>query len=630
MTKFETFLNKLAAGTLTSKEVMSSGISALERQSLLRAMALKAGGSAKTDAEILAAVESESGRDMSADGGKLDNAVANALDYGLVGDGVTDNTVQFQLMVEDLSHDRYFLPKGTYKISSAIVIKRGHILIEGEGRKGTTVSQTAADKNGFELQEYSAGQCNGVGFANLKIAGTGMATSTKTGIYLRPTSDLSNEFSSDHYIDNVQVTGFDRGVYAYMVPLLLMNKVDCINTNYGCVLENCDTPTLINCRFKGSDTGANIQTLSLYLKGTRAFSAQMINCEHGNTRRIADIEGGRLLWLGGNVENVTDDKAIEVDPGAALTIGNVRILGNNVASPSGSKTLIVANCNSSAANPEVNILNGNAFDIDATWQKFEARGSYAYNFSPSFLGSRPGTDYKIAGSTGPAGSTTTLKASNPFAIWGQKIWAGSLPNSSASSLARRGLVALFCKNDATEDSYNRFEHPVLFYKAKWGSGRRGSLLNDRLLDVRHADVTEYSTVGATRLKVVDHNFPSQLFAGDGESVTATLFGRFGATANTKRLEIEFAGDSVFDQSGAWSGKDWRMNVKVVRKAYNTVLVNTTLIIDGESPIVKFDTSTGHNFATQSRDFDIYATGVADDDIECLFSDAQWRKNSIED
>jgi len=559
--------------------------------------------------------------------------VNNVKSFGAVGDGVTDDTSAIQAAIDDTTNATTYLPRGTYRITSALSITKSGCTLIGDGRKSTIIRQLTSTENGVELQPSTGGQVNSVTISMLSIQGVGKDTSTKTGIYFRHSDDVLGYLSIDGKIDDVSVSGFDTGFYGYWNPLLNLYKLDCVGNDVGCLLEDCDTPSMINCRFKGTDSGSGTQSIALHMISDRAFSAQMINCEHGYCDQVLKMEGGRLLWLGGNVEYCYEDKAIEIKPGATLEMKQVRFLNTDVASPSGSKTLIVADCSSISYNPEI-ILGDCNFDIHSTWNRMEARGNYAYNFNPRFQGLDSGQSYKIEGSAGSGGSITTLGSTNPFVIWSQQKWRSTVTNTQSGNESRRGELAYFLKNDATADSYNRWEHPVAFYKSRYATFRRGSMLNDRLMEVLTTNTTESATVGTAELLILDHSLPAQTFTSDGEKVVAELFGHFGATANNKTIKIRFGGstDSYlhFNETGAWNDKEWSLRCVLVRKNYNTINVRTTLLIDGENPLVKHGTSTSHNFATTSKNFDVVAVGVADDDITVRHSEAVWRKNDVED
>jgi hypothetical protein len=73
----------------------------------------------------------------------IDGAPVNVLDFGAVGDGVTDDTAAIQAALNASQNKVLFVPAGTYKISATIYTgKRGSIL--GEGPRATKFLLTHA------------------------------------------------------------------------------------------------------------------------------------------------------------------------------------------------------------------------------------------------------------------------------------------------------------------------------------------------------------------------------------------------------------------------------------------------------------------------------------------------------
>lgn len=74
----------------------------------------------------------------------------NVLDMGAVGDGVTDDTLAIQAVIDSIpsSGGTIYFPAGTYIITSALVIKSG-INIVGDGPRASIIHQNTAAENCF-------------------------------------------------------------------------------------------------------------------------------------------------------------------------------------------------------------------------------------------------------------------------------------------------------------------------------------------------------------------------------------------------------------------------------------------------------------------------------------------------
>ena len=120
----------------------------------------------------------------------INGAVANVLDYGATGDGVTDDTAAIQAAVTAvclntdpatygsntprLGPTELFIPAGLYKITDAIVATRS-ISIKGEGHsefsEGTRIIQSTAAKDHFTIVPLAQG--SSVSFTDLTLTANG-------------------------------------------------------------------------------------------------------------------------------------------------------------------------------------------------------------------------------------------------------------------------------------------------------------------------------------------------------------------------------------------------------------------------------------------------------------------------
>lgn len=123
----------------------------------------------------------------------------NVLDNGAVGDGVADDTVAIQNVIDHASSQGgvapVYLPEGTYRITQPLVVQP-RVRLCGDGHL-TVIS--AAASNGLE---FASGECHGV-IEHLSVHGNQNA---KTGIGIRYTRSQFNR------VHGVEVWYFDTGV----------------------------------------------------------------------------------------------------------------------------------------------------------------------------------------------------------------------------------------------------------------------------------------------------------------------------------------------------------------------------------------------------------------------------------
>lgn len=134
-------------------------------------------------------------------------APVNVLDFGAVGDGVTDDTAAIQAAIDDMIANRrgiLFFPKGIYKITSTIAYDTSNtgleLTLQGDGI-GSTFISVAADVHGFAPSGY----LNTI--KDMQISCT-VGSSTKYGIKCYGVGN-----SGRRKLENLEITGFYHAVY---------------------------------------------------------------------------------------------------------------------------------------------------------------------------------------------------------------------------------------------------------------------------------------------------------------------------------------------------------------------------------------------------------------------------------
>jgi hypothetical protein len=110
------------------------------------------------------------------------NDVANVKDFGVLGNGVTDDWVKLQDAINNTSNRVLFLPKGDYMISQPLVIPSGAFKgFEGESMRRTVIRASAAMSNMFTIGDTSA-QASRLIFKNFSLDGNSVATNGFWGV----------------------------------------------------------------------------------------------------------------------------------------------------------------------------------------------------------------------------------------------------------------------------------------------------------------------------------------------------------------------------------------------------------------------------------------------------------------
>lgn len=199
----------------------------------------------------------------------------NVVDYGATGDGVTDDTLAIQAAI-DIVHaaggGRVYIPRGTYKITSSLLIYPNTI-VSGSGW-GTTLQSSVANPMIYFIGSGFHGVAEGVGLENLRIDGTSIATGL-TGLYAtRLDAGGLDEHGRNNWVKNVNFTRcgigvrlmFDQGIAFYSCAFGGYNTL-----GNGVGLEARDDSQLglfAMCDFRANDIGAKLISTNPVLGGT--------------------------------------------------------------------------------------------------------------------------------------------------------------------------------------------------------------------------------------------------------------------------------------------------------------------------------------------------------------------------
>jgi hypothetical protein len=100
----------------------------------------------------------------------IDGAVLNVLDFGAVGDGVTDDTAAIQAAINASNNRTLFFPTGTYLVSSIISVANKKIRIVGEGIRNTVLHRNG-NAIGLKVEQgTSAGLTSDFGISDIQLS----------------------------------------------------------------------------------------------------------------------------------------------------------------------------------------------------------------------------------------------------------------------------------------------------------------------------------------------------------------------------------------------------------------------------------------------------------------------------
>jgi len=227
----------------------------------------------------------------------IDGAEFNVLDYGAVGDGITDDTTAIQDAIDAAAvlGGVVFFPANVYLVQSGITLKT-KVSLRGEGRNNVSEIKRTATGGPVITIDQSTGVMGAV-VEELKIRHTGTASADR-GIYWARTTNPGFTFCS---FRNLDVTGYD-GLYfagdAVGAPIWntfdQVKAISCVN--YGFYFSGvANQNVFLNCASAYSGNDGIRFALS---GGSSAQNIALINfaSEYSGTSAANAVSG---LWARG-------------------------------------------------------------------------------------------------------------------------------------------------------------------------------------------------------------------------------------------------------------------------------------------------------------------------------------------
>jgi Pectate lyase superfamily protein len=251
--------------------------------------------------------------------------------YGLVGDGVTDNTALFQAMHDALPpNSSLFFPTGTYIFSGTVNITKS-LLIRGMGRLQTMFNHSHATADLFNIQSDSP-----VIFERLTLQGTVTKTAGAM-IHLRggASSGIPNGYSRfyDLTFNNVWDGIKTEAAFGWIIDHSEFddyrhNAIEVANTISADQGDSTITSTLFNTTKVGSVAAIHHTSAG----GLRILNNKFLGIARAYQMDLDPSAGTSDLQLAHNSIEVSADYAVLMQHASGVgTFLNVHIVGNQIS-----------------------------------------------------------------------------------------------------------------------------------------------------------------------------------------------------------------------------------------------------------------------------------------------------------
>lgn len=310
----------------------------------------------------------------------IDGAPVNVLDYGAVGDGVTDDTVAMQA-AHDTGQIVYY-PAGTYKFTTLTNIQAGGIIGDGQTQSVLLSTDTTSANLITFIGDSVGGPDNALTFQDFMLKGQVGQPTPKTagaGIRVAPTpNENTYAYASNVTINGVPI-GFDfvRASFFTLIGCKLLaytiSGVQVANAWNNDAGDSSIIGCAFSCPYSGGSLPAGIRQFSS--GGLRVIGNKFLGGNFGYLMEYTDSDGagtntGNLIISGNSIELFyTNAIALTKVSGSLTTFVNVVITGNQiaVAQATPSAFLIVTDSNSFLQNVSI---TGNIMQLPGTTNSY--------------------------------------------------------------------------------------------------------------------------------------------------------------------------------------------------------------------------------------------------------------------
>jgi len=551
-------------------------------------------------------------------------------DFGAVGDGIADDTTAIQSALDSLvvasnislvSYRPIYFPPGTYRITSALVLKARGTHLFGDHALVAKIKQDTPTANGITFASSYNGDLGAFVIDRLQIIGTDGNSHTGTGLHLRRSN--GGYFITGVTVRDCIIAGWEYGIWAENLPLLYVSSSQ-VNSNWiGARLSKTDTFTFLNCvvTSRSPQFAPNVtktDSTNFLLENTSGspggpnFAGNVIGGEFGRAHRCVTILAGRLNFEGGNIETL-DEYVFYAQNQSILSVANCRI---DMAAGTEDQAVFRLFGNDDTFSPSLSLRDN--FVAAPGWREIECIGSRNYNISvDTFGGAQRTIKWALTAGGVPQSGAVARSTAIP---------ARRLSSALAPAIAtHRGVIQRYINPGGGGDT------PIMvsrFLRTGTEVFRKSPLSNDVLMRVLHASTAKVANAGTGEENLLSHSVPSDEMALTGESVHLTAYGVFAANADNKRLRILFGTTELMDTTSlALNGGSWHMRAEVIRhtltewracvevKSDNATLGNFCKVVDG---------TLGLNV---SRSFQVKATSTAANNITLHAAKIHWFRNA---